>query len=481
MTTRLAPGIDELPRACMLLGLLIETVGDIGESDAQLTAEEVRGAWALGDAAAAGCGLSESQRPSLANFTPTLQAYMEWWQQPGIGPEDAVASLVRALTVVGSGWRGDAGARQLFATRLVALLGADGRMTKAERSLLPWVLHSLRIQPEELRTAMLPGGSAVKAAGHPFLPSVGALRALREKSAQKTILCEHWWMPEHRTEGRIKPSYGWAVARLAVFGTGDADMKHLVDWRIVESMTLAQLRHEGKAHKDVMGLLSTSDRCVAVANFGQQWLSVHFFATDPGQVDGVSQLERCIGLALAKNPSIELSIEPSGPRIDFLFTMSLPLEFLEPDVRVRRITEGSKTKALVLGFVPGPQALQGRELPGVGKPPFAFCIGATDDEPEALEQLEHFLASYTFVYGKYVKPMIGRDFMINPRVEHSFMTNGEWSSLAVDAMPKSRDHIPNGQLRSGIRQAVVASGAKIDESTWHDCLLGSPDDPTKVT
>jgi hypothetical protein len=28
-------------------------------------------------------------------------------------------------------------------------------MTKAERSLLPWVLHSLRIQPEELRAAML--------------------------------------------------------------------------------------------------------------------------------------------------------------------------------------------------------------------------------------------------------------------------------------------------------------------------------------
>ena len=155
MTTRLAPGIDELPRACMLLGLLIETVGDIGESDAQLTAEEVRGAWALGDAAAAGCGLSESQRSSLANFTPTLQAYMEWWQQPGIGPEDAVASLVRVLIVVGSGWRGDAGARQAFTTRLVALLGADGRMTKAERSLLPWVLHSLRIQPEELRAAML--------------------------------------------------------------------------------------------------------------------------------------------------------------------------------------------------------------------------------------------------------------------------------------------------------------------------------------
>lgn len=480
MTTRLAPGIDELPRACMWLGLLIETVGDIGESDAHLTAEEFRGAWALGDAAAAGCGLSESQRPSLTKLTPTLQAYMEWWQQPGIGPEEAVASLARALTVVGTGWRGDAGARQTFATRLVALLGGDGRMTKAERSLLPWVLHSLRIPPEELRAAMLPGGFAVKAAGHRFLPSVGALRALREKSAQKTILCEHWWMPEHRPEGRIKPSYGWAVARLAAFGTGDVQMKHFVDWRIVESMTLAQLRREGHAHKDVMGFLSTSDRCVAVASFGEQWLGVHFFATEPGQVDGVSQLERCIGQALSRNPSIGVDIEQSGPRIDFLFTVSLPLEYLEPEVRVRRLVEGGKTKALVLGFVPGPQALEGGALQGVGKPPYAFCIGATDDEPEALEQLEHFLESHRFLYATYVKPAIGKDRMMTPIAHHSFMTHGEWSALDLDAMPECRDNILNGQLRSGIRQAAAACGSKVDEASWHQCLHGNPDDPTKV-
>lgn len=160
MTTRLAPGVDELARACMSLGLLIETVGDIGEADAQLSKEEVRAAWALGDAAASGCGIESGQRCSLANFTPTLQAYMEWWRQDGVGASDAVASLERALSVVAAGWRGDTSARHAFAARLVELMGADGRMTKAERLVLPWALHSLRISPEDLRASILSGGQS---------------------------------------------------------------------------------------------------------------------------------------------------------------------------------------------------------------------------------------------------------------------------------------------------------------------------------
>lgn len=317
-----------------------------------------------------------------------------------------------------------------------------------------------------------------------FFPSVAALQSLRAKSTQKPVLVEHWWMPEHRPEGRIQPTYGWAVARVAAYGTGDVSVEHFVNWKIVESMTLAQLRHEGKAHKDVVGLLSQSDKCVAVASFGEQWLSIHVFSTNPESSDSLLQLERCIGPALARNPAIGISMEYDGPPLDFFFTVSIPLEFLEPEVRVRRIAEGGKTKALVLGFVPEQRAIKGGAIDGVGGPPHAICIGATDDEPEALEQLEYFLDSYKHVYETYVKPAIGEPMMLTPRAHHSFMTHDKWKSLVADAMPEYMDDnvgVPNGRLRSGIREAIVACHGEVDESSWHDCLQGNPDDPTEVT
>lgn len=61
------------------------------------------------------------------------------------------------------------------------------------------------------------------------------------------------------------------------------------------------------------------------------------------------------------------------------------------------------------------------------------------------------------------------------------MTHGAWRPHAVDAMPKRMDEPSDGQMQSGIRQAIVACSGEVDEATWRDCLQGSPDDPTQVT
>lgn len=95
--------------------------------------------------------------------------------------------------------------------------------------------------------------------------------------------------------------------------------------------------------------------------------------------------------------------------------------------------------------------------------------------------MKSFAESYKPLFASYVKPSIGKLTMVSPHAEHSFMTHGAWRPRVVDAMPKRMDEPSDGQMQSGIRQAIVACSGEVGEATWRDCLQGSPDDPTQVT
>lgn len=155
MTAKMVPGTDMVSSSCMNLGLLVETLGDLGEAEAQFTEDEIRTCWEIGDAAADLCEVVSQERCTRSGFTAVLRSYRDWWKQPGIEVADAVESLALVLATLRKASRADPAKQRKLARCLISLLDADGRMTKAEWELLPWVLGGLGIPADELRKAML--------------------------------------------------------------------------------------------------------------------------------------------------------------------------------------------------------------------------------------------------------------------------------------------------------------------------------------
>ena len=106
------------------------------------------------EAAAAGCGLAADARGARSEFTRILREFHEWWKRPETEAADGVDSLAAVLAQVGKHWQGNIERNRAFAQNLMALLGADGRMTRSEWELLPWILATVRITPAEFRKAL---------------------------------------------------------------------------------------------------------------------------------------------------------------------------------------------------------------------------------------------------------------------------------------------------------------------------------------
>lgn len=305
-----------------------------------------------------------------------------------------------------------------------------------------------------------------------FLPPVDKLRALRTKLASGGMV-DYWWMPEYRPEKRIKPVYAWAVGRLPILVIQNRNPVLWLDWSMIEKMSLADLRNAKPDKDGRMGMLGAGPKGIlVVASVGEHWLSMGFYAGSRG--GSVRPLESCIAHHIAGSPSIALDIEyPDGP--SQISEICLPLEYLDPPIRVRRIQgPGGVTQALIVGFVAGQEILRKMgKIQGYGSAPYAACIGVTDEEPEALEQLEFFLQSYQYLYGNYVEPFIGQSSSPAPGSRHTFLSPSSWAQLDPANLPESFDDVDAKTLRKGFREAIQICGAKVDESSWQGPLAAS--------
>lgn len=159
--TRLAPFVDDPARCGAVFALLLESLGDHAEQDGEFTKEEVM----LVDRTAAACAAAMGRPVPLDlredGMAAVLQPYLAWWHGPEVNAEDAVASLLRVLQTIRAHWVPAEVPQLEFVESVLALFQADGRMTKAEITMVPLVCGTLGVPPEVVRQA------AARAAGHP--------------------------------------------------------------------------------------------------------------------------------------------------------------------------------------------------------------------------------------------------------------------------------------------------------------------------
>jgi hypothetical protein len=310
-------------------------------------------------------------------------------------------------------------------------------------------------------TAKTPKPQEPATAACGLLPRPETLRSFRKHTEAAAALSEYWFFPDLSREDQRKPIYGWAGGQPPAAICEDDSLQFDVSWDYLKSATWEQMVGASALPDGLPSGMTPDSRLVRVLTLGEAYLMSATYLDDGDEEHPSRQLWRkAFAAGTAQHPLV--GIEPaqnSGWSAKAISTFRCPLEFLEPEPRVRRIRHADgRPRCLIVGFAIRPE--HPKQLPGFGEPgTIVHSIAATDEDPAGLEMLELFLVQYRLLYKNYVEPARGKPTMLTPQPTYSFQTAQDWSDLDARRLPTVvPDHVSAEELTKAYTELMLRAG-----------------------
>ena len=302
------------------------------------------------------------------------------------------------------------------------------------------------------------GDEDIKDARALLLPSPETLRSFRKHTEETSKLSEYWFCPDLSREDQIKPIYGWAGGRPPAGIIEDESPRFDVSWDYLKATSWEQLLGTAPLLGGLTSAMQSDSPFLRVLTLGEAYLMSDTYIAAPAQAAVVRPLwEQAFAANIAQHPQVAIEAAPTSEwTAKLLGKFRCPLEFLEPEPRVRRIVDADgKLRCLIVGFAI--HAEHPKQLPGSGEPgTIVHSVAATDEDPAGLEMLELFLVQYRLLYKRYVEPSRGQLTFLTPQSAYSFIRAREWSELDVHRLPSEcPDEVSEDELTQSYTELML--------------------------